>query len=81
MFKPSRSPARKRHQVCFFFSSVIDPEDGSIMLPETSVNFHQKAELFKSTTVSSNPVYRMFQKELYNFESLYKIIQRTSTVF
>jgi hypothetical protein len=26
-------------------------------------------------------VYGMFQKELYNFESLYKFIQGTSTVF
>jgi hypothetical protein len=27
------------------------------------------------------PIYRMFQKELYNFESLYKFIQSTCTVF
>jgi hypothetical protein len=27
------------------------------------------------------PLYRVFQKELYNFESLCKFIQRTCTVF
>jgi hypothetical protein len=27
------------------------------------------------------PLYKVFQKELYNFESLYKFIQRTYTVF
>jgi hypothetical protein len=26
-------------------------------------------------------IYRVFQKELYNFESLYKFIQRTYTTF
>jgi hypothetical protein len=26
-------------------------------------------------------IYRVFQKEIYNFESLYEFIQRTSTVF
>jgi hypothetical protein len=42
---------------------------------------HESKSTLNVTSQLNNGIYRVFQKELYNFESLEKFIQRTYTTF
>jgi hypothetical protein len=51
--------------------------------PHSSLSTLSDPNILLNTLVSDIPslyIYRVFQKELYNFEGLYKFIQMTCTV-
>jgi hypothetical protein len=65
------------HQVaCRCFQHIL-----KLTLPETKATYVCTYRDYYCDCSDQLAVYRVFQNELYNFESLYKFIQRACTVF
>jgi hypothetical protein len=60
--------------ICSLISSLLDTLV-CVWIPANSFPLHGFLKM------ENTDVYRVLHKELYNFESLYKFIQRTCTVF